>query len=147
MNEIDDGRRHARMLMEFCRNGSFSAQEVLENVLENWMSADEAERFACEEYNMDDEDMGPDDAWVWRPGEPARNASYNQDMKTDSRIDPSRCVTLGHLRGQMEAWIVRDAGDERASLAWFGDRLGALRFVGEREYRLVGEDEVLGTRA
>lgn len=64
MNEIDDGRSHARMLMEFCRNGSFSAQEVLENVLENWMSADEAERFACEEYNMDDEDMGPDDAWV-----------------------------------------------------------------------------------
>lgn len=68
-------------------------------------------------------------------------------MKTDSRIDPSRCVTLRHLCGQMDAWIVRDAGDERASLAWFGDRLGALRFVGEREYRLVGEDEVLGTRA
>jgi hypothetical protein len=68
-------------------------------------------------------------------------------MKTDSKIDPSRCVTLRHLRGQAEAWIVRDAGSERTSLAWFGDRLGALRFIGEREYRLVGEDDVFYPRA
>lgn len=64
MNEINDGRKHAHMLLNACKNGMFSAQEVLEYVLLDWMSADEAEELACKEYNMDDEDMGPDDAWV-----------------------------------------------------------------------------------
>ncbi len=66
-----------------------------------------------------------------------------------TRIDPSRRVTLRHLvslfggRPSLEAWVVRDADEAgRDSVAWFGSRLEALRFVGEREYRLVGEDEV-----
>ncbi len=63
MNETHD-RRHARMLLESCRNGEFSAQEVLEYVLMDWMDAGEAEELACGEYNMGDKDMGPGDAWV-----------------------------------------------------------------------------------
>lgn len=46
----------AEKLLDYVKNGSFDAYDVLENVLTNWMSSDEANEFAEREYDISSED-------------------------------------------------------------------------------------------
>lgn len=46
----------AEKLLDYVRNGSLNAIDVLENVLTNWMSSDDADEFACREYDVDGDD-------------------------------------------------------------------------------------------
>ena len=45
----------AEKLLDYVKNGSFDAYDVLENVLANWMSSDDANDFAEREYDISSE--------------------------------------------------------------------------------------------
>jgi len=49
-------RPRAQKLMEAVRSGALDATAVLENLLFNYMSADDADDFAVTEYFQDEED-------------------------------------------------------------------------------------------
>lgn len=42
-------------LLELCTSGALEPMDVLENILVNWMSTDEANKFAEQEYNIEKE--------------------------------------------------------------------------------------------
>jgi hypothetical protein len=46
----------AEKLLHYVSDGSLDAYEVLENLLTNWLSADEANEFAEREYDISTED-------------------------------------------------------------------------------------------
>lgn len=43
-------------LLELCKNGALEPMDVLENIIINWMSTDEANEFAEQEYDIEKED-------------------------------------------------------------------------------------------
>jgi len=49
-------RSKAEKLLDLCRSGAVETIDVLENVLTNYMSADDADDFAESEYDIGDED-------------------------------------------------------------------------------------------
>jgi hypothetical protein len=46
----------AEKLLHYVRDGALDAYEVLENLLTNWLSTDEADDFAEREYDINTED-------------------------------------------------------------------------------------------
>lgn len=42
-------------LLELCTSGALEPMDVLENILVNWMSTDEANEFAKREYDIEKE--------------------------------------------------------------------------------------------
>ncbi len=47
-----DTRASAHRLLDMCRDGALDANEVLEHLLDSWLSSDEANEFAEREYGV-----------------------------------------------------------------------------------------------
>jgi hypothetical protein len=54
----EDARAQANVLLDMCKAGEHNPYDVLENLLVNWLSSDEANEFARTEYGI--EEIGED---------------------------------------------------------------------------------------